>query len=100
MNNFTIHFECYMVELYINNIIDCLYDRQSTREKTPILEIREEQGRTYIENVTQITIETIEDLKSCYLKGLKTRKVSSTKMNDMSSRSHMIFTILISTFNE
>lgn len=52
MNNFTIHFECYMVELYINNLIDCLFDRQSTRDRPPSLDIREDQGRTYIENVT------------------------------------------------
>ncbi|CDW82915.1 kinesin-like calmodulin-binding protein zwichel [Stylonychia lemnae] len=100
MNNFTIHFECYMVELYINNLIDCLFDRQSTRDRPPSLDIREDQGRTYIENVTQVPIEGIDDLKNCYNKGLKTRKVSSTKMNDMSSRSHMIFTIVINTFNE
>ena len=32
-------------------------------------------------------------------KGIKTRKVFSTEMNDVSSRSHMIFTIIIYTVN-
>lgn len=41
-----------MVELYINNLIDCLFDRASTKDKAPTLEIREDQGRTFIENVT------------------------------------------------
>eukprot|EP00347_Sterkiella_histriomuscorum_P020786 403336463 len=99
-NNFTVYFECYMVELYVNQLIDCLYEKQSVKEKVPNLEIREEQGRTYIENVSQMQIQSLDELYQYYNKGLKTRKVSSTKMNDMSSRSHMIFTVQIQTINE
>lgn len=32
--------------------------------------------------------------------GLKNRKVASTDMNEISSRSHLIFSIIVTTFNK
>lgn len=40
-----------------------------------------------------------EEANLIYDKGLKSRKVSSTDMNDVSSRSHLVFSIIIETIN-
>ena len=45
-SHYQISLECYMVELYCNNLIDC-YNHSQSKDKRP-LEIREESGNTFI----------------------------------------------------
>ena len=44
-------------------------------------------------------IPTFADASNAFETGIKSRKVFSTELNDVSSRSHMIFTIIIQTVN-
>ena len=47
-----------------------------------------------VENVTVMSISTIEELNSIIQRGSERRHISGTQMNDESSRSHLILSIL------
>lgn len=52
-----------------------------------------------ISNTTLIVINNYSEATSAFERGVKSRKVFSTEMNDVSSRSHLIFTMVIHTIN-
>lgn len=66
------------------------------------LEIREDpsNGIINIHNTTILPITTLREATAAFERGAKSRKVFSTEQNDVSSRSHMIFTIVISSVNK
>ncbi|KAL3982081.1 Kinesin motor domain family protein [Acanthocheilonema viteae] len=80
------------VELYNEDIIDLL-----SHERSPIgLRIHEDaKGEIFLNGVTRVTVtspsQTLEVLKN----GALNRKTASTNMNEQSSRSHAIFTVII-----
>jgi kinesin family protein 11 len=53
-----------------------------------------------IHNATILQIPTHSEALAVYERGAKSRKVQSTEMNEFSSRSHLIFTIMIHTVNQ
>lgn len=100
MNNYSYKIECYMVELYIDTLTDLLLSKEM-RKNPPRLEIKEDmKGMMYIQDVTRCTIRNAEDAKKIFDLGLVNRKTSATQMNQTSSRSHLIFSILIETVNK
>lgn len=52
-----------------------------------------------VENVTVASVSTIEELKSIIHRGSERRHTSGTQMNDDSSRSHLVLSIVIETTN-
>jgi hypothetical protein len=50
-------------------------------------------------NTTVMPIPTYHEATMAFETGIKSRKVFSTELNDVSSRSHMIFTVIIQTVN-
>ena len=75
-----------MVEIYMERIKDLL-----SPEKTN-LKIREDKQRgIYIDDVTESYITCEEDVFDIMEIGNKNRAVTSTKMNEGSSRSHLVF---------
>lgn len=105
-NHFTVRFECYMVELYLDKLNDLLTGgarnvNQSSINNKDKLEIREDAktGLVYIQNAKQKTLNSFQEALDTFETGLKSRKVQSTEMNDLSSRSHLIFGIVIETKN-
>uniref|UniRef100_A0A1I7VVP7 Kinesin-like protein n=1 Tax=Loa loa TaxID=7209 RepID=A0A1I7VVP7_LOALO len=80
------------VELYNEDIIDLL-----SHERPPTgLRIHEDaKGEIFLNGVTRVTVtspsQTLEVLKN----GALNRKTASTNMNEQSSRSHAIFTVII-----
>jgi hypothetical protein len=52
-----------------------------------------------VENVTVKTISTIEELNNIIQKGSERRHISGTQMNEESSRSHLILSIVIESTN-
>ena len=46
-----------------------------------------------------MSIETLDTAKAVFKRGIKNRKVYATKMNEQSSRSHIIFTVVITVTN-
>ncbi|KAE8637411.1 hypothetical protein CSA_023388 [Cucumis sativus] len=56
-------------------------------------------GMVSIENVTIASISTFEELKSIIYRGSEQRHTSETQMNEESSRSHLILSIVIESTN-
>lgn len=100
MNNYSYTLECYMVELYLDTVTDLLLSKDQ-RKNPPHLDIKEDiKGTMYVQNATRHPIFTAEDAKKIFDTGLNNRKTFATEMNDNSSRSHLIFSILIECVNK
>ena len=97
MNNFQIKLRCYMVELYLAQLRDLLLP---PGEQAKDLDIKESAtGMVIINGVTEVEIESIEQAEQIFEEGLTKRKVRKTEMNSESSRSHLIFAIIIESVN-
>ena len=91
MTNFHIELQCYMVEIYLNELKDLLLPPGA---KPVDLEPKEDKsGRIIIKGATIKEVKTIEQLEEIFNYGLSHRKTRKTKMNAESSRSHLIFAI-------
>ncbi|CAN6453602.1 unnamed protein product [Victoria cruziana] len=94
---FLFSLKAYMVELYQDTLIDLLLPRNAKRLK---LEIKKDsKGMVVVENVTTVSISSLEELNSIAFGGSEQRHTSGTQMNDESSRSHLIFSIVIESTN-
>jgi hypothetical protein len=83
---------CSYLELYNEEIRDLLTDA-----KNPVkCELKEDpQKGIYIKGLSDVVVESPEDLNKMLDKGLSNRTVAATLMNSESSRSHSIFTIIV-----
>jgi len=52
-----------------------------------------------VENVTVVSIATFEELQSIIQRGSDKRHISGTQMNEESSRSHLILSVVIESTN-
>ncbi|XP_068652513.1 kinesin-like protein KIN-14I [Aristolochia californica] len=96
-NKFSFSLKVHMVELYQDTLVDLLLPKNARRLK---LEIKKDsKGMVSIENVTVVPISTYEDLKTIIMKGAERRHISGTQMNEESSRSHLILSIVIESTN-
>jgi hypothetical protein len=99
MGNFSYKMECYMVEIYLDSITDLLLSKDQ-RKNPPHLDIKEDiKGQMYVQFATHNPIHNADDAKKLFDLGLINRKTFKTEMNDDSSRSHLIFTIVVETTN-
>ena len=88
---------CYMLELYTDNLYDLLLDKKQ-KKNAPHLDIKKDpKGMIMVSGATICPAEKREDLAMLYMEGCKSRHVRSTGMNATSSRSHLVFGILIET---
>ncbi|GAY59462.1 hypothetical protein CUMW_194580, partial [Citrus unshiu] len=96
-NKFSFSLKAYMVELYQDTLVDLLLPRNEKRLK---LEIKKDsKGMVLVENVTVVPISTFEEIKSIIQRGSDQRHTSGTQMNEESSRSHLILSIVIESTN-
>jgi len=78
------------IEIYMEKIRDLLNPAKTD------LKIRENRDKSvYIENVTESYVASQADVIKLMEYGQTNRKVSSTKMNDVSSRSHSVFVLTV-----
>lgn len=101
---YEVSIDCYMVELYIDKLYDLLLtkDQKSSFKAPPQLEIKEDQSTNmvYIQNAVRQDLPTYEEAMKVYKHGLVSRRTGATDMNQTSSRSHLIFSILIQMKNK
>jgi len=91
--------DCYMLEIYLDDLVDLLLEKKR-RKNPPDLKIRSGKGGIVeVQNATIQQAESLEVLEKIFEDGMKARHVTKTKMNDESSRSHMIFAMLIRAEN-
>lgn len=96
-NKFSFSLKAYMVELYQDTLVDLLLPKNAKRLK---LEIKKDsKGMVTIENVTVLSISTYDELKSIIQRGSEQRHTSGTQMNEESSRSHLILSVVIESTN-
>lgn len=88
-----ININVYMVEIYMDNLLDLLSSKEN---KNAHLEIKEDyKGMTYIHNVTTLNVQNQHDLEKIVRIGISNRKTGKTDMNEESSRSHLIVSLTI-----
>lgn len=100
MNNFDVRLSCYMVELYKTDLRDLLLPKDRPQVKLDIKENPAENFMVYIPQITPTPIGTMEDAIRIFGYGLEHRMTRATKMNSASSRSHLIFTIIVESVNK
>ncbi|XVF59911.1 hypothetical protein PTKIN_Ptkin07bG0313700 [Pterospermum kingtungense] len=96
-NKFSFSLKAYMVELYQDTLVDLLLTKNAKRLKLDIK--KDSKGMVVVENATVIPISTFEELKCIIQRGSERRHTSETQMNEESSRSHLILSIVIESTN-
>jgi hypothetical protein len=95
--------QAYMVELYLDNLIDLFWklDNPRDRGEGPKLEIKkDDKGLVVIKGITLRDCPTAESVLEYFDAGNAVRHTSATAMNATSSRSHLVFALLINSFNK
>ncbi|KAI4314690.1 hypothetical protein L6164_027576 [Bauhinia variegata] len=96
-HKFSFSLKAYMVELYQDTLVDLLLPKNAKRLKLDIK--KDSKGMVTVENVTVLSISTMEELNNIIQRGSEQRHTSGTQMNDESSRSHLILSIIIESIN-
>lgn len=82
--------KCSYLEIYKESITDLLEPSNTN------LQIREDMNRgVYVERLSENTVWNLSDAFHVLWKGLHQRHVGATQMNELSSRSHAVFTLAI-----
>ncbi|KAG7394300.1 hypothetical protein PHYBOEH_005389 [Phytophthora boehmeriae] len=81
------------LEIYNEDIRDLLND--DTKKKLDLKESAE--GTVYVKDLTEIVVRDVESMNNVMSRGFKNRTVGATLMNEGSSRSHSIFTVVVET---
>ncbi len=99
------------LEIYNEELKDLLTSMNGERkgksnEAVKLAIKREKSGKSYVSNLTKITIDTkeiesgMQGLKAVMASAARARSVACTKMNSVSSRSHSVFMLHLSGVNE
>ena len=96
---------CTMVEIYNDQLRDLFFlvenERAGGRLKAPKLDIKmDKKKRVFISGSQLRDAASPQDVLSHFDEGNSVRKVGSTKMNAESSRSHLVFNIMIEVNNK
>ena len=98
--HYTWQVSCYMIEIYMDTLIDLFLPKEQ-KGNSPSLSIKKDvKGMVVIPEATQHRVNSPEELYAYFQQGNTFRHTSSTKMNDTSSRSHLVFGVLIDVTNE
>ena len=103
--NISLKLKTCVMELYQEQIIDLLLqndkndkNKNNNNNNVPELKIKEDPKKgMYIQGITEMEVKTAKEAKDLILTGLKSRHVAATEMNAESSRSHLLFSIFVST---
>ncbi|KAI9113869.1 hypothetical protein K1719_015120 [Acacia pycnantha] len=105
-NKYSFSLKAYMVELYEDTLIDLLLPKNAKRLKLDKnakrlkLDIKKDsKGMVVVENVTVLPISTMEELNDIIERGSEQRHTSGTQINEESSRSHLILSVVIESTN-
>jgi hypothetical protein len=90
----TFKVKAYMVEVYKQDIVD-LWTTEAQQKKS--LEVKKDMGRgvMFVEGVTEIQVQSPQELETALAEGEKKRHTTATKMNSASSRSHLLLSIIV-----
>lgn len=92
-------FKVQMLEIY-NDMVNDMLEPGNSNLKIQAPSFRNEDSMTRVPDATIVEVEKIEDVHRIIDQGTANRHVGATKMNDRSSRSHMVFTIMVERLEE
>ena len=102
--NIKINTKICVMELYQESIIDLLSKPDSKdlktdkNDKNNELKIKEDPKKgMFVQGITEVEVNNAKEAKDLILTGLKSRHVAATEMNAESSRSHLLFSIYVTT---
>mmetsp|Transcript_32875 Transcript_32875/g.57426 ORF Transcript_32875/g.57426 Transcript_32875/m.57426 type:complete len:918 (+) Transcript_32875:953-3706(+) len=90
---------CYMVELYLDVLVDLFLPRDQRSQAVTINIKKDSKGMVILPEATIKEVGSPEEILSVYDDGTLQRHTEKTKMNDTSSRSHLVFGIFIDVTN-
>ncbi|KAL2531193.1 Kinesin-like calmodulin-binding protein [Abeliophyllum distichum] len=96
-NKFSFTLKAYMLELYQDTLIDLLLPKHAKRLKLDIK--KDAKGMVAVENVTVVSISSYDELRTIIQRGSEQRHTTGTLMNEQSSRSHLILSVVIESTN-
>merc|ERR1719229_1888177 len=85
-------------EIY-NDKVACLLHSPKERKNVTFKCRLNNDGSVYVENVREVEVKSKDEVVATLARAKKFRKTASTKMNDTSSRSHMILVVNVRGFN-
>ena len=94
---FTYKVACYMVELYMDRLEDLLLPKKA--KPVPLTIRKDSTGRVYIPEATVIRATSAKQMQDIFNMGNQKRHTSDTRMNDSSSRSHLVFSVMLEISN-
>ncbi|EGR34434.1 kinesin motor domain protein, partial [Ichthyophthirius multifiliis] len=80
---------CSMLEIYKEQLFDLL----NTNKQNLKIKENAKEGGLYVQGLTNITVESEQDILDAINLGYSSKQTRETRMNEYSSRSHTIFTI-------
>jgi hypothetical protein len=87
-----------LYDRYLDGLLDLLREKDSAGG--PKLFVRKDaKGMVFIQNITEVEVHSAQETMEKLRQGSKRRHVTGTSMNSESSRSHLIFSIVIDTKN-
>jgi len=89
-----------MIEIYNETIRDLLADPKADNSKKKYDIMRDQLVGMYVKDLTSEQVHTASHARTLIKQGNTQRKVASTGLNDVSSRSHMIVTLTVRTCNQ
>ncbi|EFJ35651.1 hypothetical protein SELMODRAFT_405204 [Selaginella moellendorffii] len=81
-------------EIYMDRCYDLL---EPKRMEVSVMD--DIHGHIQLRGLSQVLVKDIEEFQAVYLKGCSGRKTGQTELNDVSSRSHAILTVSVTTGN-
>jgi kinesin family protein 6/9 len=87
-------------EIYKEIVYDLLHPERKLHDPIaswPVVEVMESASGMTMRNLSVYNISTVDDAMQLYFMGNSNRMTASTSMNDASSRSHAVFTIVIAS---
>ena len=84
------------MELYLDKLHDLLGDDSGVK-----LDIREDPytGEVVVQNAKVKGLKNVTEALDTFNEGMRSRRVAGTEMNEQSSRSHLIFTVMVMARN-
>ena len=87
-----------MVELYLDTLIDLLLERKAGGPKPPKLTVKKDaNGNVQVQNASLLHVSGAKETLQLLDLGQTRRHVSGTAMNAQSSRSHLVFSMVLTS---
>ena len=90
---------CSFIEIYNEDFMDLLLGTDGAPREHKEIQIREDaENRIFVAGLSELQVDSVEAALDLLEKGNSVRRTAGTLLNEVSSRSHAIFTISVEKF--